>query len=123
MSKVCPKHQAEMTAKELGGVMNYFCPECGREAMAAFMPPAMVAASERNCRVQARYDELAHLGKHGHYETMFQVVREEVERASADLLAALEAFPDEPNPYTYRLAHKKARAAIAKATNQPEMTK
>jgi hypothetical protein len=35
--------------------------------------------TERNCRVQARYDELMQQGKHGHYETMFRVVREEVE--------------------------------------------
>lgn len=35
----------------------------------------------RNRRVQARYDELMREGKHGHYETMFRVVREEVEFA------------------------------------------
>jgi hypothetical protein len=35
----------------------------------------------RNIRVQKRYDELMREGKHGHYETMFQVVREEVDRA------------------------------------------
>ena len=34
----------------------------------------------RNARVKARYDELMREGKHGHYETMFRVVREEVER-------------------------------------------
>lgn len=39
-------------------------------------------AVERNGRVQARYDELMRAGKHGHYETMFQVVREEVARAA-----------------------------------------
>jgi hypothetical protein len=38
---------------------------------------------ERNARVQARYDELMAEGKHGHYETMFRVVREEVERERA----------------------------------------
>jgi hypothetical protein len=37
--------------------------------------------TERNARVQARYDELMREGKHGHYETLFRVVREEVERA------------------------------------------
>lgn len=36
--------------------------------------------NERNRRVQARYDELMREGKHGHYETLFRVVREEVER-------------------------------------------
>lgn len=35
---------------------------------------------ERNRRVVARYDELMHEGKHGHYETMFRVVHEEVQR-------------------------------------------
>lgn len=39
------------------------------------------AKNERNARVQARYDELMHEGKHGHYETMNRVVREEVEAA------------------------------------------
>lgn len=36
---------------------------------------------QRNARVQARYDELMREGKHGHYETMFRVVHEEVEAA------------------------------------------
>jgi hypothetical protein len=40
--------------------------------------------SERNARVSARYDELMREGKHGHYESMFRVVREEVERALAE---------------------------------------
>lgn len=35
---------------------------------------------ERNFRVRARYDELMREGKHGHYETIFRVVREEIER-------------------------------------------
>lgn len=35
--------------------------------------------SERNARVQARYDALMAGGKQGHYETMFKIVREEVE--------------------------------------------
>lgn len=38
--------------------------------------------------------------------------------AAPDLLEALEAFPEDPNPYTYRLAHAKARAAIAKAKGE-----
>jgi hypothetical protein len=38
----------------------------------------MEQKTERNQRVQARYDALVH-GKHGHYETMFKIVREEVE--------------------------------------------
>lgn len=33
-----------------------------------------------NQRIQCRYDELMAEGKHGHYETMFRVFREELER-------------------------------------------
>lgn len=33
-----------------------------------------------NSRVQARYDELMREGAHGHYETLFRVVQEEVAR-------------------------------------------
>lgn len=40
----------------------------------------LVEKNARNSRVQARYDELMREGKHGHYETMFRVVREEIER-------------------------------------------
>jgi hypothetical protein len=35
--------------------------------------------ANRNARVQHRWDELMQEGKHGHYETLFRVVREEVE--------------------------------------------
>lgn len=38
--------------------------------------------TKRNRRVQARYDELMAEENHGHYETMFRVVREEIERVS-----------------------------------------
>ena len=37
--------------------------------------------TERNIRVELRYDELMKSGRRGHYETLFQVVREEVESA------------------------------------------
>jgi hypothetical protein len=37
----------------------------------------------RNERVQARYDALMREGSHGHYETLFRVVREECETADA----------------------------------------
>lgn len=40
--------------------------------------------SGRNARVQRRYDDLMLEGKHGHYETMFRVVREEVERLARE---------------------------------------
>ena len=46
----------------------------------------------RNARVQARYDELMHEGKHGHYETMSRVVREEVERTVEPLREAALPF-------------------------------
>lgn len=36
--------------------------------------------SGRNARVQARYDQLMREGKHGHYETLFQIVNEECAR-------------------------------------------
>lgn len=45
------------------------------------MSETLEQKNERNARVQARYDELMRAGKHGHYETMFRVVREEIERA------------------------------------------
>ena len=38
---------------------------------------------ERNSRVADLYDELARAGKHGHYESLFRIVRIEVERAIA----------------------------------------
>ena len=39
----------------------------------------METKTERNCRVQNLYDRLMSDGKHGHYETMFRIVRLEVE--------------------------------------------
>lgn len=48
------------------------------------MTDSMEAKSARNARVSARYDALMAEGKHGHYETMFRVVREEVERAAPE---------------------------------------
>jgi len=45
---------------------------------------AMREKNERNARVQARYDELMSEGRHGHYETMFRIVREEIERDRAE---------------------------------------
>lgn len=49
----------------------------------------MEQKTQRNCRVQARYDELMREGKHGHYETMFRVVREEVERKETEVNRAM----------------------------------
>jgi hypothetical protein len=36
--------------------------------------------TERNKRIQARYNQLMVEGKHGHWETIFRIVREEIER-------------------------------------------
>lgn len=58
------------------------------------MSESFEAKTERNRRVMARYDELMQIGRHGHYETMFRVVREEVERA----LAAQAATTDHGAP-------------------------
>lgn len=43
--------------------------------------------TERNARVQTRYDDLMREGKHGHYETMFLVIHEEVETAQTEAYA------------------------------------
>lgn len=86
--------------------------------------------SERNFRVQARYDELMREGKRGHYETMFRVVREEVERAlseqsgagkppdvNSEMLAALRlALNDYIHNYTHNDYVKRViEAVIARA--------
>lgn len=39
-----------------------------------------IEKAARNARVQTRFDELMRIGRHGLYETLFQVVREEIER-------------------------------------------
>jgi hypothetical protein len=51
----------------------------------------MEQKTERNIRVQARYDELMREGKRGHYETLFRVVREEVE-AERERWAGVEQY-------------------------------
>lgn len=50
---------------------------------ATFQPSGQSPDTLRNARVQDRYDQLMHEGKHGHYETMFQVVREEIQKATS----------------------------------------
>lgn len=54
--------------------------------------PPYIEKAERNARVQARYDELMAEGKHGHYETMFRVVREEVERERQRVVAGIHWY-------------------------------
>ena len=52
----------------------------------------MNESTSRNIRVQDRYDELMRIGRHGHYETMFQVVREETESLRQQLADMTEAY-------------------------------
>lgn len=55
---------------------------------------AFRAKSARNARVQARYDALMAVGRRGHYETMFKIVREEVEaerEACAEIALAIDS--------------------------------
>jgi hypothetical protein len=47
------------------------------------MTEDLAEKNQRNARVQARYDELMAAGRNGHYETLFRIVREEVERERA----------------------------------------
>lgn len=71
MSDVCPIHETVL--------MDGQCKACGGK-------------SERNGRVAARWDELSAAGRHGHYETLFQIVREEVkplEQANEELIRGM----------------------------------
>lgn len=52
----------------------------GTDAAPAPAPETFDDKCARNARVQTRYDELMREGKRGHYEALFRVVREEVER-------------------------------------------
>lgn len=47
---------------------------------------------QRNARVQARYDALMSSAKHGHYETMFKIVREEIEAERERCAKVAEEF-------------------------------
>lgn len=62
--------------------------------------------NERNARVQARYDELMREGKHGHYETLFKVVNEEVARLEARIREALNCCP----PYAHEVREELRKA-------------
>jgi cytidylate kinase len=50
--------------------------------------------ASRNARVQKRYDALMAEGKHGHYETLFRVVKEEVEAERQRWISRLRAADD-----------------------------
>jgi hypothetical protein len=68
------------------GNKAWYCPKQAAQSKAALdslcanLPPDFAEKTKRNARVQARYDELRAEGKHGHYECMFRVVHEEVQR-------------------------------------------
>ena len=76
---------------------NHLCGPCSErqrqqplyEALAATEPKEyeMNEATARNIRVQNRYNELITIGKHNHYETMFQVIREETTSLHQQLTA------------------------------------
>src|SRR5262245_37177452 len=81
---------------------DYAGPNCG---FALYGPPAICTCGtctpmtrpdavsdlvERNTRVARRYDELMREGKHGHYETLFRVVNEEVRSLSASLFETIK---------------------------------
>jgi hypothetical protein len=79
--------------------MSFNCtwPACGCDPLGVDSPVCradhanglveMEGRTARNIRVQGRYDALMTEGKHGHYETMFRIVREEVEAAQLDAYA------------------------------------
>lgn len=96
---------------------------CKEIALAALTSRPALAAEvtgeiemdERNARVQARYDELIRDGRHGHYETLFRIVREEVERATPS--------PDVGRvPEGWRLVRFDALTAIMKLLPPPPLT-
>ena len=60
------------------------------------MKPQPMSDPERNGRVSDLYDELAKAGKHGHYESLYRIVRLEVERAIAARDAQWAAIIGEP---------------------------
>ena len=72
--------------------------------------------AERNRRVQERWDALCREGRHGHYETLFRVVREEVERESAPLLTMLSRVSHLNSFRELNDILPEVRATIAKAT-------
>lgn len=95
----------------------------------------MTDLSKMPQRVQARYDELMLAGKHGHYETLFQIVREEVslsERAHCgreevthpQIIAALEAYhyyedPNDPNGLRQDFEYDRMEATLKAALASP----
>lgn len=85
---VCPIHETVLVDGQ--------CKPCGGK-------------SERNRRVSARWDELSAAGKHGHYETLFQVVREEVERADEPREEIIRGMTEMAERFTLRMDGAKAQ--------------
>jgi hypothetical protein len=73
--------------------------------------------TERNCRVQKLYDELMAEGKRGHYETMFRIVRLEVEAEREACAAACHsiAFDMRIHPLASRGAFDCEKAITARS--------
>lgn len=77
----------------------------------------METNTERNCRVQKLYDELMAEGKHGHYETMFRIVRLEVEaeREACAMVCHSIAFDMRIHPLASRGALDCKKAITARS--------
>lgn len=72
----------------------------------------------RNIRVQGRYDQLMAEGKHGHYETMFRVIREEVDAAETEAYAEGRADERAQVLEELRAARATLETAISNATGE-----
>lgn len=82
MSDVCPAHETVLVDGQ--------CKACGD-------------GIDRNRRVSRRWDELSAIGKHGHYETLFQIVREEVQRAEEATEELIRGMTEMADRFTARM--------------------
>lgn len=82
MNDVCPTHETVL--------VNGQCKPCGDW-------------SERNRRVSHRWDELSASGKHGHYETLFHIIREEVQRAEEANEEMIRGMTEMADRFTARM--------------------
>lgn len=83
------------------------------------MPNPAEALRDMPRRVQARYDELMREGKHGHYETLFRIVREETSAPlmiCRKLVAAHEILTDDPDASDKQQAEEFIASALVDAT-------
>jgi hypothetical protein len=98
---------------ELYNMVDTFSPDLCPQSLERARAELIEARNkrERNARIQTRYDELMDEGKHGHYETMFRVVREELAELKAEntrLQEALEKIVNAPDDWAKGIA----RAAL-----------